>query len=93
MFIKLNDSGPAKFMYSVIAICLKTTKYIFYEEIKNSLIQIQKDIGFKHITLTNLFDEELRLFIKKEEILSPLFCFIPVRMHRYKADSKCPFLQ
>lgn len=32
MFIKLNNSGPAKFMYSVIAICLITciTCFIFY---------------------------------------------------------------
>ena len=62
---------------------LKATKYIFYDEIKKSLTQIQKDIGFKHITLSNLFDEELRLFIKteKEYIFNP-----------YQLDSILDFL-
>ena len=65
--IDLDDSKIDLFCPQLNLLSLKTTKYIFYDEIKNSLIQIQKDIGFKHITLTNLFDEELRLYIKKDK--------------------------
>lgn len=65
--VDFNDSKIDLNSPQINLLNLKSTKYIFYEEIKNSLVQIQKDIGFKHITLTNLFDEELRLYVKKDK--------------------------